>query len=669
MHSVTLLDTTSGKINVTGPKQRGAGYANTIGNNHTVSISTYNLTGRVYIEGSLAIDPSDADWFPIPVKDGLPYIQFPANPLKPVGPLSAYGYATGDTGNFAFSFSGNFIWLRARLDRTYISPPPVEANLVGAVTKILLNYGAVSPAAMVPIVTPIGSTALQGPPGPQGPTGVTGAPGPTGTQGDLGPTGADSSVTGPQGDTGPTGPAVAAGGDVGCIQYNDGISFAGSPYLFYDSTNRRMSIGSADTSDATLKVVGDLPAIFDTTVGGSTRELIVGSSGSAGARIGWDSASDVGYAGTAGGSPAVWFNGIGLGAGVVPVNTLDVKGGAVIGGGTLYAGTASAPTNGIIVQGAVGIGSVDPGSNKMLVSGGPVSMDGSLGVGTSSIDGITSGNVFGSFGDAEFRGDLHVSGAVKASMILIDGQAISPTQVTNVSSTGTTGQFWYDTDGQMTYISVDGTWRALYPDLGPTGPTGPQGDLGPTGAAGPAGNNGSTGPTGAPGTIGVDGATGPTGQAGAAGADGATGPTGPTGQAGADGATGPTGPANSIVSAANLALNTSLTCDNLAIQIKSQGSGVWIFAGTVSGTATYPYSITYQIGAGVNTNAQGTTGTISATTTVATVGQSGWWFNTAGTSLTSMISDTTNGRMYRVTWMTTTGVSPYGNYVSIERLI
>lgn len=126
---------------------------------------------------------------------------------------------------------------------------------------------------------------------------------------------------------------------------------------------------------------------------------------------------------------------------------------------------------------------------------------------------------------------------------------------------------------------------------------------------------------------------------------------------------------NNRVSAANLALNTSLTFDNLVIQIRSQGSGIWIFAATVSGTATYQYAITYQLGAGVNTNAQGTTGSISANTTPATIGQSGWWFATAASVATVTITDTTNSKMYRVTWMTTTGSSPYGNFVSIERLV
>lgn len=201
MQSVTLLDTTSGRINVTGTPQRGAGYANTVGNNHTVSIGLSNFVGRIYIEGSIASTPTDNDWVPIPLKDQLPYLQFPTNPFKPIGDLSAYGQAVGDTGNFAYSFTGNWIWIRARVDRTYISPPPVSDSLVGSVMKILLNYGAISPAAITVQSSNQIVSGLQGPPGPQGPIGPTGLPG---SATNTGATGA----TGPRGVTGPAASGV-----------------------------------------------------------------------------------------------------------------------------------------------------------------------------------------------------------------------------------------------------------------------------------------------------------------------------------------------------------------------------------------------------------------------------------------------------------------------------
>lgn len=265
MFSVTLLESTTTEINATGTKQKGAGFSNTIGCNHTVSISVVNFIGRVYIEGSLASDPAETDWFPIKLIGMLDYIQFPRDPNAPTGANR------GDTSVIACSFSGNYIWLRARINRDYLIPFPQDTTYVGAVRYILLNFGSVGsvsndvangsssnrgssdtpgPAGPAGIQGPTGPTGLQGsagtgvtgptgpfggpigdtgptgatstepgPTGPTGPQGITGSastvPGPTGPTGPMitGPTGAASTVTGPTGtsQTGPTGPAGPRG--------------------------------------------------------------------------------------------------------------------------------------------------------------------------------------------------------------------------------------------------------------------------------------------------------------------------------------------------------------------------------------------------------------------------------------------------------------------------
>ncbi len=178
MISVILLSTTNDQINVTGQKQKGAGYNNTIGNNHTVSISLSNFTGRIYIQGSLARDPGELDWFDIPIGATAPYVQYPLDPAYPTG-------QTGDTGNYAYSFSGNYVWIRAKVDRTYLVPPPSNSYLVGEVLQILLNYGAIAPSNPLPGGGSGGGA--MGPPGPLGPTGPAGVTGTTGTTGPTGP--------------------------------------------------------------------------------------------------------------------------------------------------------------------------------------------------------------------------------------------------------------------------------------------------------------------------------------------------------------------------------------------------------------------------------------------------------------------------------------------------
>jgi hypothetical protein len=473
MQSVTLLDTTSGKINVTGTRQKGAGYSNTIGNNHTISISLDNFTGRIWIEGSIAADPSESDWFPIPVKDNQRFLQFPQMPFRPSEPFSSFGAATGDTGTYGYSFTGNFIWVRARVDRSYITPPPVDADLIGAVTKILLNYGAVSPAGLTAFVTPVGSSALQGPPGPQGLAGTTGPTGPVG------------SIPEP------------IGGD-GAVQIYQSSGLAGDANKFYFDINQvRLGIGTSDIESATLHVSGNAPTLLDT--GSDNRKhLVIGRDISEGAVLQYD--TDSGLASLklslVSTDMLTWsVIGVGINGVLTPANALDVSGSAVIGSGGAYAGSATAPTNGLLVQGSVGIGTLSAES-KLDVQGGNIKI-------WSNGHGIV-------FSDGSIQTTATLEGP------------------TGPSVTGPTGA-----------------------DSTVPGPMGPQGDQGPTGA------QGDIGPTGPQGDIGPTGPQGDQGPTGAQGIEGIQGDIGPTGPQGDQGPTGAGIDLSSVVSISNSTVSTN----------------------------------------------------------------------------------------------------------------
>ena len=253
MKSVVLLGSTSNLLNSTGEKQKGAGYNNTTGNSHTVSIGVAAFTGRIYIEGTLAMEPQSNDWVAIPLTpSGQPYVEFPINPSCPTS-----GYI-GDTGVFGYTFIGNYIWIRARVDRSYLVPVPNNGSDVGSVTQILMNYGTGSGGG-----SGIASINAGGGYGPTGPTGPKGRPGPTGANGIngnnsvvTGPTGY-TGIMGPTGYTGPTGmpsivtgPTGPLGGPTGPTGYNGsngatgptgatGTQGFGSVYTFfinYDSS-------------------------------------------------------------------------------------------------------------------------------------------------------------------------------------------------------------------------------------------------------------------------------------------------------------------------------------------------------------------------------------------------------------------------------------------------
>lgn len=160
--SILLLGDTSGKFNVTGDAVRADGWYGYGDGVHTVAAHLHNFTGRFYIEASLANTPEERDWFAIWLNPTVPYAEFPRDPahvnlgvpaLPPLGQRLYVPHGQiprGDTGVEAFTFRGNLMWLRARLDRTYMgfalpTPGPDFAldNHVasyGVIAKVLLNH-------------------------------------------------------------------------------------------------------------------------------------------------------------------------------------------------------------------------------------------------------------------------------------------------------------------------------------------------------------------------------------------------------------------------------------------------------------------------------------------------------------------------------------------------
>ena len=98
---------------------RGDGYYNYRDGSHTVAVSFNNFIGRIQIEATLELEPQEADWFPVWMKSSTPYKQ----------------YDTAKTGTESFRFTGNFVLLRFRKIRSYLS----DTSSVGDITKVMLS--------------------------------------------------------------------------------------------------------------------------------------------------------------------------------------------------------------------------------------------------------------------------------------------------------------------------------------------------------------------------------------------------------------------------------------------------------------------------------------------------------------------------------------------------
>lgn len=119
-NSYRLLGDTGSVENITGDRFKAAGYYGSSNGSHTVAIYGVNLTGRISIEATLSSNPTDTDWFAVELNNS-PYVE----------------YTNFDAIDY-YTFFGNYVYVRAKLSRSYITnPDPLQ---YGKIKQILLNF-------------------------------------------------------------------------------------------------------------------------------------------------------------------------------------------------------------------------------------------------------------------------------------------------------------------------------------------------------------------------------------------------------------------------------------------------------------------------------------------------------------------------------------------------
>jgi len=123
-----LLTNTSGQLEGVGEPRKGNAWFGSFNPIHTVQITISKYIGTITLEASLAKNPKEDDWFPIWLNIERPELIFDA-------PLNE-----GITDTFIFNIEGNFLWFRAKFDRSNLSvvPPREEWSSLGIINKILL---------------------------------------------------------------------------------------------------------------------------------------------------------------------------------------------------------------------------------------------------------------------------------------------------------------------------------------------------------------------------------------------------------------------------------------------------------------------------------------------------------------------------------------------------
>ena len=96
---------------VTGSKFKGDGYYGRSDGFHTVQIDLTGFIGKVNIQGTLAVDPAEDDWFNLVLDSDKQSVD--TTGLVVNQSITSVEYTSVTTNTKSYNFTGNYVWVRA----------------------------------------------------------------------------------------------------------------------------------------------------------------------------------------------------------------------------------------------------------------------------------------------------------------------------------------------------------------------------------------------------------------------------------------------------------------------------------------------------------------------------------------------------------------------------
>ena len=122
MSSSVIILTNQDELSYTGDKFKGDGYYGYSDGLHTISFHVNNFIGRLYLQATLVENPTDDDWFYIGLGTTTDYLD----------------YSSQTTDAKGVTFTGNFVWLRASVDRSHLTASSYVSSQHGRLEKVVL---------------------------------------------------------------------------------------------------------------------------------------------------------------------------------------------------------------------------------------------------------------------------------------------------------------------------------------------------------------------------------------------------------------------------------------------------------------------------------------------------------------------------------------------------
>tara|TARA_B100000900_G_scaffold367651_1_gene344293 strand:+ start:1107 stop:1535 length:429 start_codon:yes stop_codon:yes gene_type:complete len=135
--SVTVLSATGTEMNKYSDDVKGDSYYGYTDGLHTIQVNYNNFVGRFHIQATLSLTPTEADYFDV-IVDNSSGLHAGSTAWNPNGYVQFNADAPGNKSE-AYTFRGNFTFIRAYMDRTYIGDGTTYDSSYGQISNIILS--------------------------------------------------------------------------------------------------------------------------------------------------------------------------------------------------------------------------------------------------------------------------------------------------------------------------------------------------------------------------------------------------------------------------------------------------------------------------------------------------------------------------------------------------
>jgi|SRR6056300_1741886 len=130
--SVTIMGATGTEMNKYSDSVKGDSYYGYTDGLHTIQVTYNEFVGRLRIQATLSLDPVNEDWFDI-----IPEITS-GKRFNPAGYIQWNANAPA-TKSEAYTFTGNYTYIRVYLDREHVADGETYDNSYGQITRVILS--------------------------------------------------------------------------------------------------------------------------------------------------------------------------------------------------------------------------------------------------------------------------------------------------------------------------------------------------------------------------------------------------------------------------------------------------------------------------------------------------------------------------------------------------